>query len=86
MQLSDAEIVESIIADRFRLLHSEARPSLVRITRWPKALPHYTREHAEILNGIDLPKGIFLTGNYLGHIGLSNILEYNKQLAEKICG
>lgn len=95
-ELSDKDIVSKILADRKRFANGE-EPMSVVIQRWPRALPHYTLELKEILEELNIGHGfycdgnghsIYLTGNYLGAIGLSKILEYNKRLAEVIplCG
>lgn len=86
VNLADAELIERILEDRRRLTGIEAKPVSISIHRWPKALPHYSVALEEALGILELPKGIFLTGNYLGRIGLSNILDFNKELAERICG
>lgn len=84
IEKSDEEIVSIILADRVRLFSQFAKPIQVTITRWPKALPHYTVDWKETLANLQIPESIHLTGNYLGHIGLSRILEYNHDLAGKL--
>jgi protoporphyrinogen/coproporphyrinogen III oxidase len=81
--LSDERIGEKIREDRKRLFKDQ-EPTGIVVTRWPKALPHYTLEMKEILKHLQPKSGIYLTGNYLGAIGLSRILEFNERLAEKI--
>lgn len=83
-EISDDQILAKILEDRARLVKSSDQPIGFFIQRWPKALPHYTVEWKKILSTINPKPGIFLTGNYLGGIGLSKILDYNFELAEKI--
>jgi oxygen-dependent protoporphyrinogen oxidase len=83
---SDEEVVALILDDRVRLFSRFDRPVETVIQRWPRALPHYTVELKHALERIQLPDQVFLTGNYLGRIGLSRILELNSELAEKIAG
>ncbi len=78
------EILWKIAADRKRLFGSETAPHRTVVQVWPKALPHYTVEWHRIINRLRLPEGLYLTGNYLGHLGLARILQYNKDLADKI--
>lgn len=84
LKLSDEAIIECILKDRARVVSHHEKPIHYVITRWPKALPHYTVEWNETLKKIVLPRHIHLTGNYLGHIGLSRILDYNLELAKKL--
>lgn len=74
-QLADEQIVEKILMDRARVLNVKEQPIQVIITRWPEALPHYTCHLEKVL--LDLSPEIknHLIGNYLGKIGLSQILE-----------
>ncbi len=79
---SDDEILSLISADRKKLAKA-ATAEFSRIQRWPKALPHYTLELEKILIEIQnlLPKNIYLHGNYLGRLGLSQILESSKSMS-----
>jgi oxygen-dependent protoporphyrinogen oxidase len=83
---SDDELLSLISDDRVRLFSRFDKPLEVSIQRWPRALPHYTVELKRALATLRLPDGVYLTGNYLGRIGLSRILEFNSELAEKIAG
>ena len=83
-----AKIKDLVLEDHFKLhgLKEEAVEFLVN--SWPKALPHYTLElekliHSDRINTLE-KKNIYLTGNYLGHLGLSRIIEANRKLAERI--
>jgi len=86
LERTDDELVSLILDDRTRLFSRFDKPIEVAIQRWPRALPHYTVDLKHTLDSIQLPEGIYLTGNYLGRIGLSRILEYNSELAEQIAG
>ncbi len=85
-KLSDDEIVSLAKADHVRL-GGQGKIDGAVVTRWPYALPHYTIELETLLTEIELPENVFLMGNYLGSIGLSQILvqaeELAKELAEK---
>lgn len=86
VSVSDAELERRILTDRVRLTGIMETPNSVVIHRWARGLPHYTREwHTEVKN-LKLPENVYLTGNYLGRLGLSQILEGNKELAERIHG
>ena len=108
INLSDAEILEKILADRLRVCDEPVVIANFKIVRWPGVLPLYgfklekllmsdvfelkntksTFTHLNILRGgaksAESKFPLFLTGNYLGGIGLSKILSYNYRLAQRI--
>lgn len=85
LNLSDAELIRMILKDRQRLTEREEEaPTLVQISRWPKALPHYTVEWEAALRELTPEPPLFLHGNYLGQLGLSGILGRSRSLAHEI--
>ena len=84
IDLPDAEII-NLVEKTHGLVFDETQKVLeYQITRWPRALPHYTIEHNEIITQLKPMKKVFLHGNYLGQLGLSRLLEKSEQLAEVI--
>lgn len=83
---SDDEILRQILADRGRLykLNSTITPLEYKVTRWPKALPHFDVHLEKKLSQLGQLKNIYLSGNYLGRIGLSQIISRNRSLSEEI--
>ena len=90
INLGDREIFEFLSRDRERLFKRRSQALGYRIQRWPQAIPHYTTDLEKFLedqkSGISgLEKNrIFLAGNYLGALGLSQILERASELPERI--
>ncbi len=83
--LPDDELRNVLSEDHARLTGVTQTPLSIHITRWPQALPHYTLELEQILATLPaLPKGVALTGNYLGQIGLAKILSRAAQTAAAI--
>lgn len=85
----DEELVEQIVADRRRLRGGPPdRPIKFVARHWASALPHYTLELEEILEKVAgeslAEQGIYLHGNYLGRLGLSQIIPAAKDLAKKV--
>ena len=82
------DVENKIVSDRARLLGvgsgEAAKPLGLKITRWPHGIPHYNLQLNEVRKSIEMPQGLYLTGNYLGRIGLTKILQYNFELAQKI--
>jgi oxygen-dependent protoporphyrinogen oxidase len=79
--LSDDELKEAILKDREKLIGVSSGPLEVQITRWPRAIPHYTVQWERILKNLNIPHPLFLHGNYLGGIGLSKIYQRSIRLA-----
>ncbi|HEX3086813.1 MAG TPA: FAD-dependent oxidoreductase [Pyrinomonadaceae bacterium] len=76
VNLADDEFAETIAAERQRFYGRHDEALQIQVTRWPRALPHYTIELERILSKLPAPPpGIQLVGNYLGRIGLAKILE-----------
>jgi oxygen-dependent protoporphyrinogen oxidase len=76
VELEDKELSEAISRDRERFFGKVDRPVATHITRWPRALPHYSLKLERILAELPAPPpNVALVGNYLGRIGLAKILE-----------
>ncbi|MBX3022662.1 MAG: FAD-dependent oxidoreductase [Bdellovibrionales bacterium] len=86
VDLSDEQILEAIQADRSRLNKGTAvaAPLDYKITRWPRAIPHYTLAWERTLLALNPKPPLFLHGNYLGEIGLSRIYSRSRRLAQQI--
>jgi len=81
--LSDEQIKSQILEDRLRLPGGGACKGW-SITRWPKALPHYTVAWEECLRGLKVNRPLFLHGNYLGQLGLARIQHRSEALAAQL--
>jgi protoporphyrinogen oxidase len=83
--LTDEKILSMILNNRKKLFSLSEKPNEYVINRRKNAIPHYTIELESFLNNKNLNRdNLFVTGNYLGQIGLSGILENNYKLADKI--
>jgi protoporphyrinogen oxidase len=82
---SDEEILGWIDEERARAFGARGERLEAVITRWPQALPHYTRELEKRLpHFCENRENLFLIGNYLGQIGLGKILERAARLPAEI--
>lgn len=81
---SDDELKNQVLQDREWMLDSIQEPDEFYICRYDKALPHYNIELEKILESLSLPADLFLTGNYLGRLGLAKIYDQNIELAQRI--
>ncbi len=87
VNLSDDEFSWLIASERERFYGVHDEPVAVHITRWPRALPHYTIELEKILTTLPPPPpNLALVGNYLGRIGLAKILERSAFVADEMSG
>jgi oxygen-dependent protoporphyrinogen oxidase len=83
VNLSDPEFAELIASERESFYGQRDDALDMQITRWPKALPHYTIDLERTLITLPPPPtNIALVGNYLGRIGLAKILERAALVAE----
>lgn len=84
VKLTDGEFADLIASERVRFYARKDQPLATYVTRWPRALPHYSIELEQILTTLPAPpENISLVGNYLGRIGLAKILERAAAVAEK---
>lgn len=84
-ECSDSEILEKIKQDRFQMFGIEEEWDHSSVIRWPQAYVHYDLELEKWLKSEPFKdKEYFVTGNYLGGLGLSKILELNKNLANQL--
>lgn len=87
VDLSEDELESVMDRDRQLLRGRGARPAARFVHRWREALPHYDLqlESARARN-FDLPRGVFVAGNYVAGIGLSMLLEQAAAVAEQVGG
>lgn len=86
VDLTGTEILDLAHREGGRL-HGRDRSSPLgyHVQRWRDALPHYDVElEAQLGAGFDLPAGVFVVGNWLGGIGLAQILDRACAVAQEI--
>lgn len=87
-RLDPDEIAEIAQAEHAALLGAPARAELVRITRWPRAIPQYTLGHLDRIACVeqaerDIP-GLFFCANYRGGIALGDCIKSAGRAARSI--
>lgn len=98
--LPDDKLIQNVLSDRAMMIRQSDIPDFHKVIRWPKALPLYGFELKRFLNNKLLENRmrvveaeeqvvagqspVYLTGNYLGVIGLGKILGRNLKLAQVI--
>lgn len=95
---ADSDLLEALLQDHQRLTGEKENAERYYIKRWPQALPLYGAELEKLLAEADFAEGLisgvrisecksaplYLTGNYLGVIGLAKIFDYNLRLSGRI--
>jgi oxygen-dependent protoporphyrinogen oxidase len=84
LNLTESEISELVAKERASLIQVHEAPQTLRFRKWERGLPHYTTDLERLLSEMQLPKGLYLHGNYLQGIGLSQILERSYKLSEEL--
>ena len=83
-EFNESTHLEQIAEDRARLQNRHQKPIATHITRWPRAVPYYTVEWEAALKTLAIEPPLYLHGNYLGRLGLAQILMRSKRLAQTI--
>lgn len=84
-ECSDFQILEKIKQDRLQMFGIDEEWDHSSVIRWSQAYVHYDVELEKWLKSEPFKdKEYFVTGNYLGGLGLSKILEQNENLANKM--
>lgn len=86
--LDDEALVRLVRAELADILGIQAEPALVRIFRWPRAMPQYVLGHVERLEALQahltrLP-GLYLTGSAYWGVGLPDGIRAGVQTAEQV--
>jgi oxygen-dependent protoporphyrinogen oxidase len=85
VHLSDDDLSEMMDRDRLVLCGRSVEPVARVVHRWRAALPHYDLQLESVrARGFDLPKGVFLVGNYVAGIGVPMLLEQAAAVASRV--
>ena len=85
VDLSEDELGAVMDRDRERLCGRCDPPAARVVHRSRAALPHYDLQLESVqARGLDLPKGLFVVGNYVAGIGLPTLLEQAAAVAARV--
>lgn len=85
VHLSDADLGAVMDRDRHVLRGRDVVPAARFVYRWGAALPHYDVQLESVrASGFDLPKGVFLVGNYVEGIGVRMLIEQAAAVAARV--
>ena len=88
LERSDAELVELVRADLRQIMGMTEEPALVRVFRWPRAMPQYLVGHLDRLAAIEdqlarLP-GVFVAGAAYRGVGIPDCIRDGLSAAERV--
>ncbi|MES2855933.1 MAG: FAD-dependent oxidoreductase [Bdellovibrionota bacterium] len=83
-KLSKPDLLKMIVEERKEVFGLNEEPETFEITVWPEALPHYTTEMKIAPELREMKENVMLAGNYLGPIGLSQILLRAKEIPGEV--
>ncbi len=90
VEIPDDRLVRLALAELDRIIGLRGSPEMVRIIRWPKAIPQYTLGHGERLATVQLElaslPGLHLLGNGYRGISLNDCIVNAQRTAEAIVG
>ena len=77
MELDDKQVIDTLLAEHSKILGCElTRPEMIRIIRYPGAIPQLLPDHpermAEIDRCLEQHPGLVLAGNYLTGVGVEH--------------
>jgi oxygen-dependent protoporphyrinogen oxidase len=88
LALSDAELLREVSGSLTQLLGARAAPRLVAITRWPRAIPQYTRGHlgraAQLSAAEQDNPGLHFCASYRGGVSLSDCAASGERAATRV--
>lgn len=84
-EIRDQILIDSILSEREKVVHQKVDLLSYQVNRWSKALPRYDFDLERAVEELEVVRGrIALIGNYLGEIGLKQILLRAKRLAGEL--
>jgi oxygen-dependent protoporphyrinogen oxidase len=86
--LPDDELAELVLDELSELTGLVRTPDLIRIERFPEAIPQYTVGHRERLDRLALLEkneaGLFIGSNVAGGISVGDRIRFGTELAERV--
>ncbi len=86
LELDDDALVSAVREDLRSMMGLAARPTLARVTRWPRGYPQYDVGHLERVRDLEaaLPPGLFVAGSAYHGIGLPDCVRSGTRAADRI--
>jgi len=86
MDLSNDDIMRTVLKDLSKTLSIKSRPQFACITRYTHAIPQYHIGHqkriADVASALEKIRGLFLTGSYFRGISVADTIEHAEGAAE----
>lgn len=86
----DDTLIESALGELRNIMGAHGEPSLVRVDRYVRAMPHYHVGHGEQVARIDervgAHRGLALAGNAYDGVGIPDSVHRGERMAERLAG
>ncbi len=86
--LQDEALSETVWKELNQIMSLDMKPDVVKIKRWPRAIPQYELGHAKKMARIEAFEeqypGIFISGNFRNGISLGDCIVSSERVAEKV--
>jgi oxygen-dependent protoporphyrinogen oxidase len=87
-EVADDRLLEIITSDHRELMGVAAKPDVVIMKRWQRAIPQYNLGHLDILWSIesleDEIAGLFIGGNFRGGISVTDCIEHGQAMSRRV--
>lgn len=84
----DEDLIELVRHDLKDLLQLQGEPAVVKIKKWPRAIPQYELGHQKKIAAIEKCEserpGLFITGNFRGGISVGDCIVQSEIMADKV--
>lgn len=85
---SDEELLLIVSSELLAIMGIHAKPEMVCIKKWPRAIPQYTLGYGAVLNAIEefrnAHPGVYICANYIGGIALGDCIMSARRVADAI--
>jgi oxygen-dependent protoporphyrinogen oxidase len=87
-RLDDVALLRTVLSELAELIGCRGHPAVVKISRWPRAIPQYTLGHLDRVERAarveGLQPGLFLCANWRGGISVGDCIKSAHACAERV--
>lgn len=88
IELSDEELSNLVLDELKQLMEVAGKPDVIKIKRWPRAIPQYELGHQKRIEAIERFEsefpGIFISGNFRNGISVGDCIVQAEEMAESV--
>ncbi|MFQ5651196.1 MAG: protoporphyrinogen oxidase [bacterium] len=87
-ELEDAQLSEIVTQELGSIMQLQGAPDVIRIKRWPRAIPQYTVGHETRLQAVAAFErtypGVFISGNFRSGISVGDCILHSREVAGQV--